>query len=599
MTLLLYISFTFLGIQLVNVLINLWFRQPLTNTGPKDSALLSILVPARNEEQNIGNLLNALKEIPDSNIEILICNDASTDETESIVKEHMKHDERVRLIQAGPLPEGWSGKNHACDTLAKEARGSYMLFIDADVILKDNILNDALAYSRKHRLGLLSVFPQQIMKTRGELCSVPIMNYILLTLLPLIFVKKSPFKQHCAANGQFMLFDAQIYKQHEPHRTFRSSIIEDITIAKYYKSHHLKVACITGDKRIQCRMYTSYQEATQGFSKNIFMFFGNIPPLAFLFWLCAACGILPVLMQSLLLGLIYAAGMLAVQAIYAFTCKQKVWLTILCFPAHLFCMLQIMLKACSAKRKRNSEWKGRNIYLCILMLLFSVSLSAQNNRFIYKSYVQDNMNKWKLTMDSLGKVQKNSQKEILDIVNYEYGYIGWCIGRKNSAAAQKHMSTLKKYLDLLEQRKYATSTLYAYKAAMVGFEIGMAPYKAPFIGSKSLEYAKKSLRIDSMNVTGIIQMGNIAFHTPSLLGGSKQDALMHYLKALRIMERNPDFKVHNWNYLHVLACLINTCMELKQYETARKYCLKALSFEPGFVWVKQTLYPQVLKKLSS
>jgi hypothetical protein len=73
-------------------------------------------------------------------------------------------------------------------------------------------------------------------------------------------------------------------KTSQPHLVFRSSAIEDISIASYFKQKKEKIACLTGDKRIQCRMYKSYQEAMNGFSKNIFMFFGNIPALALLFW---------------------------------------------------------------------------------------------------------------------------------------------------------------------------------------------------------------------------------------------------------------------------------------------------------------------------
>jgi glycosyltransferase involved in cell wall biosynthesis len=344
------------------VLINFIFRQKFLKTDFQNNELISVLIPARNEEANIACLLDALHKIKNSNIEILVCNDHSTDKTEEIIDNYSEIDNRVRLIQSDFLTNGWLGKNHACYQLAKQAKGKYMLFLDADVVISGNIVADAVAYAKKHKLGLLSAFPKQIQLTVGEKQTVPLMNYILLTLLPLIFVRVSPFKSHAAANGQFMLFEAERYKKLQPHEQLKNSVVEDIAISRFYKSKKIKTACITGEERIQCRMYHSYNDALNGFAKNIFMFFGGVPILAFLFWILSSLSIIFIIMYNIHIAFAYLLAVVLIQILYAITCKQNVITTILYFPANMFFMLKVMIKALRVKRQKNYLWKGRNIY---------------------------------------------------------------------------------------------------------------------------------------------------------------------------------------------------------------------------------------------
>lgn len=358
---LVYISFGFLCFQLFNVLINFIFRQAIAKTEIQNNDLISVLIPARNEENNIACLLDALQKF-NNNIEILVCNDHSTDNTEEIISRYQTTDQRIRLIESEVLPKGWLGKNHACYQLAKQASGKYLLFVDADVVISGNIIADAVSYAKKHKLGLLSVFPKQVLLTIGEKKSVPLMNYILLTLLPLVFVRFSPFKSHTAANGQFILFESKTYFELEPHKQFKNSAVEDISISNFYKRQKIKIACLIGEERIQCRMYNSYKDALNGFSKNIFMFFGNSPIMAFIFWAFVTLGIVPIILYNINLILLYLLGVLLIQFLYAITCKQSIITTIVYFPANMFFMLQVMINALIIKKQKKYLWKGRNIY---------------------------------------------------------------------------------------------------------------------------------------------------------------------------------------------------------------------------------------------
>ncbi len=236
--------------------------------------------------------------------------------------------------------------------------------------------------------------------------------------------------------------------------------------------------------------------------------------------------------------------------------------------------------------------KKKNILL-VLFVGFFFQLFGQTNKTIYEAYISGNMGAWKKHMD-LYKAYSNEQK--LNLINFQYGFIAYCIDQNNENEAEKQLKKAETLLDELNKQGYKLSILNAYKSAFIGFKIGLAPHKAPFIGQKSLDFAKKSIVLDDTNYFGYVQLGNIAFYTPTLLGGSKTDAMKHYLKALELMEKNPASLKNNWNYLNLLATIINAYYEIGEYEKAKMYCIKTLEIESQFDWIKNDLYPKTLKK---
>jgi glycosyltransferase involved in cell wall biosynthesis len=357
-----YISILFAVFQLLNAVLNIVYIQKLKNKKPANKELVSVLIPARNEENNIGNLLESLQKLDDKNIEIIVFDDKSTDKTATIVEDYAKMDPRITLLKSKSLAKGWLGKNYACYSLAKHAKGTYFLFVDADVKLHTGIIGDAVYACKKYDLGLLSIFPKQIQQTFGEKVSVPIINYILLTLIPLVFVRISPYRSHAAANGQFMLFSAEQYQLLQPHKEFKNSAVEDINISRFYKKNKLKIACIASDSRITCRMYKSYGEALNGFVKNVFMFFGNRPSLAILFWIFSSVGFIPVLFLGAELILIYLALIIITRLLISIVSKQNSLNNIILMPAQHIFLLHLIVKAIYIRITKKYSWKGRFIY---------------------------------------------------------------------------------------------------------------------------------------------------------------------------------------------------------------------------------------------
>lgn len=359
---LIYFTFILVIVQFLVVLINFLFRQRMSNTKKEIEQLVSILIPARNEEKNIEKILKDLIIQPYSNIEIIVCNDQSEDNTRNIVEKMMIQDPRIKIIDSSKLSDGWLGKNWACYQLSKEAQGEYYLFLDADVRVYNLLISKSVHHLQKYHLGLLSIFPKQIMITLGEYCTIPLMHYILTTLLPLVLVRVSKFSSLSAANGQFMLFDAKIYHQHQPHLLMKGEKVEDIKIARNFKSRGEKVACLTGVEEITCRMYDNYKEGVSGFSKNMVTFFGNSYLLAFIFWVLTTMSLvyIPIYGNSVEI-IVFFSLYLGTKFLFSITSKQNILINLLLtIPQHIT-MLVILIQSLIHKYTKKQQWKGRSI----------------------------------------------------------------------------------------------------------------------------------------------------------------------------------------------------------------------------------------------
>jgi tetratricopeptide (TPR) repeat protein len=237
----------------------------------------------------------------------------------------------------------------------------------------------------------------------------------------------------------------------------------------------------------------------------------------------------------------------------------------------------------------------RQKYIVILILLFFSWLGAEASfkTEIYQAYISNNMKQWKLVMDKMNRETNPSNDFLLELLNYQYGYIGWCIGNNEQKEAKEVLALAEKNIAILEKQNYKMSMLNAYKSALYGYKIGLNKLQAPFIGPKSVESAKRAIQLDENNPYGYIQTGNSEFFMPPVFGGSKTVALENFKKAEKLMERNLEKIKNDWNYLSLLAMKVMTYKELKQYEMAKYYCEKALKTEPEFLWVKLDLYPEI------
>lgn len=253
-------------------LYNLFTAPRLFNISPGESIgspLVSVLIPARNEERSIQHCLNSVISQSYKNIEILVLDDNSTDHTLQKLEQFGQR-ENLCVVSGEDLPEGWTGKNWACHQLSLKAKGGLMLFIDADVELKEHALEYAVRLFEKKRLDTLSCFPTQIISTTGEAMVVPLMNWFLLSFLPLDMVLKSSSPALSAANGQFILFSARSYRSIGGHSSHRAERVEDMALIRKIKTSGLRGMTVLGNSAVSCRMYSGFRESFGGFEKNFF-----------------------------------------------------------------------------------------------------------------------------------------------------------------------------------------------------------------------------------------------------------------------------------------------------------------------------------------
>jgi len=236
----------------------------------KKGPLVSVLIPARDEEKNIGRCLRSLSKQDYNNIEILVLDDNSSDGTGRIIEKFSKKDTRIRLIQGRSLERGWKGKSYACHQLSREAAGEYYVFTDADTLHFPNSVSSALGALISKRLDVLSVFPKQIMVSVHERMVVIFINIAVLALMPLGLIRKMKSPKISIANGQFLLFKRSVYESIEGHRSIKNDIIEDVAISKQVKKHGFSFMVFDGRSTVYCRMYDGFKGVVRGFSKFIF-----------------------------------------------------------------------------------------------------------------------------------------------------------------------------------------------------------------------------------------------------------------------------------------------------------------------------------------
>lgn len=329
--------------------------------------LVSILIPARNEAEHIGPAVEAARASAGVPVEILVMDDGSTDRTAEIVRRCGDADERVRLLAAPPLPSGWSGKAHACQRLAEAARGTHLLFVDADVRLAPDAAARLAGHADATGSAMVSGVPREVMGTLGELLTVPMINFLLLAYLPLSRMRAGTQPSLGAACGQLLLVDSAAYRRVGGHAAVRGAIHDALMLARAFRAKGLPTDLVRGTDLATCRMYEAFAPALAGFSKNARE--GMAKPVALPVWTVLLAGghlLPPVLVLAALAGgaplwtpllaLLLSLGSRAAVTLHA----RESLLTIPLHPLTVLTALVIQWTALiRAGRGRPETWKGR------------------------------------------------------------------------------------------------------------------------------------------------------------------------------------------------------------------------------------------------
>jgi len=354
-----------LSVVLLVTLVNA-FTAPMLKNAPalQNTPRVSVLVPARNEEKNIGDCLASLVKQDYSNLEILVLDDDSTDQTAAIVRQFSAQDSRIKLIEGAPLPAGWLGKNWACHQLGERARGEIFIFTDADNRYAPPAILHTIGWMQKLNLGLLSAFCHQITKTLPEKLAVPVVNMLVYSYLPLWLTYYSKAPSLAAANGQWLAFTRAAYQKIGGHRSVRHHVVEDVELSRLAKRCGERILAVSAKDEVFSRMYHSARQVWEGYSKNLFglMNFKSMPfftALALLFFIHIAPYILVWLKPATPLALIAIAMNIWIRLILSLKFAQPLLVSALLHPVSIAYTILIGLNSFRWHKTGGIKWKGR------------------------------------------------------------------------------------------------------------------------------------------------------------------------------------------------------------------------------------------------
>jgi len=237
---------------------------------PDDAPLISVCVPARNEERNIERCVDALLAQTYPNFEIIVLDDRSTDSTQEILSGLSESDSRIKTIDGSDLPPGWAGKPHALTQAAATARGEWLCFIDADTFVTPDALAAVYAQALETQADLFTILTRQIMLTFWERTVLP----LVMLALSIGFTPRKvndPQRKDAIANGQFILIKRAVYEAVGGHAAIKSSIVEDKDLAVLVKGKGYRLVVADGRQVASTRMYTTLAEMWEGWTKNIYL----------------------------------------------------------------------------------------------------------------------------------------------------------------------------------------------------------------------------------------------------------------------------------------------------------------------------------------
>ena len=238
---------------------------------------VSVIVPARNEEACLTACLQSLLAQNGLAFDIVVVDDHSTDRTREIALSFPSA--QVRVIEAGPLPPGWTGKNNAVIAGSKVARGEWLLFTDADTIHLPGSLARSLEEAKRHAAALLSYSPEQVVESFWEKAVMPVIFAELAASFRPSQVS-NPKSPAAAANGQYILITREAYDAVGGHAAISANLLEDVALARAVKRSGRKIFFRYGGDAVRTRMYRSFAQLREGWTKNLALLFPSPVRLA-------------------------------------------------------------------------------------------------------------------------------------------------------------------------------------------------------------------------------------------------------------------------------------------------------------------------------
>ena len=359
------------------------YKAPPQLTGAIAEPELTVIIPARNEEEGIAACLAGVLQSRGVRLQVIVIDDASTDGTARIVEDIAERDPRVRLLRSAGLPAGWNGKQHACWQGAQAATSPLLCFLDADVRLQPDALARCAAQLQAERAALLSGFPRELTGTWLEKLLIPLIHFILLGLLPIRLLRTTTVPGFAAGCGQFLLVRSDAYFQSGGHAAIRNTMHDGLLLPRLLRQHGYATRLTDLTDLASCRMYRSASTTWNGLAKNateglaaparivpmtLFLAVGQVLPLpvAWIAWTHTRF-IFPFLGPPIRIGMpavwtALAATILSyLPRILSAVKYRSSWMSVLLHPLGVAVLLVLQWYALALKLlHRPARWKARD-----------------------------------------------------------------------------------------------------------------------------------------------------------------------------------------------------------------------------------------------
>jgi hypothetical protein len=344
-------------------------RPPAADPSRLAPERISVLLPLRNEAHRAAPCLKALTDqssLGDARVEFIVLDDASSDGTAELVLRIAAGEPRFRLVRGtGEPPTDALGKPWACAQLAASAdpEATVLVFLDADVVLAPDALARTVTLLRAADLGFLSPYPRQLAITAAERLVQPLLQWSWLTFAPLRLAERSRRPSLVMANGQLLAVDAAHYAKAGGHAApdVRGAVLEDLALARALRRIGARGGMADGTDLATCRMYSSWPELRDGYSKSL--------------WAAAGGRIVGSLGQLFLLGALYlrpdpicyAAGVFS-RVVTARRTGGRAFPDALAHPISIATLGALTLRSWHGRREGSLQWKGRAVTTAALLV---------------------------------------------------------------------------------------------------------------------------------------------------------------------------------------------------------------------------------------